>query len=396
MYKYFTGIDVSKDTFDLTVIDNSEKILFNKKLKMTEEGFTIMNAQLSKYSKEELVITMESTGIYHTKLLNYLVKRDYRVSLVNPLLIKSFVNGTNLRKTKTDKKDARNISLFSKRNVDILRIKEKEELDSIKSLARERRKQTKVMSRLKTEIKGLVDQLFPELLKEANIFTDRVLELLKEYPGSNQISKAKLEDINKILSVSNGRNVKLTATNLRELARKSIGLGDKNLELILKIKINTLIFLQREIKDIEKAIGNAINDNDNIKSDIELLKTIRGIGDVTAEDFMLELETIEKFESYKSLTAYIGTDPGIKQSGETINVRCHITKRGNAYLRRTIYLMALGVVRYDEYFREYYDKKISEGKRYKQAIISVANKLIRLIFAMLKYKTVYEPIKKGN
>ena len=182
-------------------------------------------------------------------------------------------------------------------------------------------------------------------------------------------------------------------TELKKLSLETIGIDDENLELILKLKIDTLIYLNNILDKINEAVEKAIGINEHLASDIKLLKSIDGIGDKTAKDFMLELVSIDNFASRKELTAYIGTDPGVKQSGVSLNVNGRITKRGNAYLRRTIYLMALGVIRYDTNFKNYYNKKISEGKRYKQAVIAVANKLIRLIFSILKSKTIYEPTR---
>jgi len=61
-----------------------------------------------------------------------------------------------------------------------------------------------------------------------------------------------------------------------------------------------------------------------------------------------------------------------------------ISKRGNAHLRRIIWLMSVNVVRHNEYFKAYFQRKRAQGLVYKKAMMSVAHKLLRTIFAMMK------------
>ncbi|SDH16153.1 Transposase IS116/IS110/IS902 family protein, partial [Fervidobacterium changbaicum] len=80
-----------------------------------------------------------------------------------------------------------------------------------------------------------------------------------------------------------------------------------------------------------------------------------------------------------------GLDPSIAQSGKS-KVEGHISKRGNAHLRRILWLMAVSVVIHNEYFRTYYERKRQQGIPYKKAIMSVVHKLLRTLYAMLRKK----------
>ena len=112
---------------------------------------------------------------------------------------------------------------------------------------------------------------------------------------------------------------------------------------------------------------------------MEILKSIKGIGDVTAIHFLAEIGDVRRFDNYKKLIAYAGLDPTVHQSGRYVG-QSKISKRGNRHLRRVIWLMAVTVARHNKTFREYYLKKREEGFSYKKAIMSVAHKLIRVIF----------------
>ncbi|MHB1647007.1 MAG: transposase [bacterium] len=126
--------------------------------------------------------------------------------------------------------------------------------------------------------------------------------------------------------------------------------------------------------------------NGSRKEDIEILKSIKGISDITASHFMAEIKDIAKFENRNKLIAFAGTDPGIRESGTSLKISGRISKRGSVSLRRYVYLMAVSVIKYNNYFKDYYCKKKEEGFPHRKAMIALVNKLLRIIFALLTRK----------
>lgn len=96
------GIDISKLTFDVFSEELGHEQFSNDK-----DGFKALKKLLN---KEDLVV-MEATGCYHFQLANYLFGLNYKVSVVNPLVIKRFIQ-MKQQKVKTDKQDAKMIALF--------------------------------------------------------------------------------------------------------------------------------------------------------------------------------------------------------------------------------------------------------------------------------------------
>lgn len=80
----------------------------------------------------------------------------------------------------------------------------------------------------------------------------------------------------------------------------------------------------------------------------------------------------------------------MKRSGQYVG-RLGISKKGNRHLRRTVYLMAMNVIRFEGKFREFYLRLRERGKTYMEAVVAVANKLLRTIYAMLTQHTLYSP-----
>lgn len=389
MIKQFIGIDISKDSFDVTLLEGSGEMKLEVKLAMDREGFDTLLEHLSSYSKEELLVAMEATGIYHLPLLSFLLELGFQCVVVNPILIKSFINSTTLRKTKNDKKDAASIALFSLKSHQSLHLASPDIIENIRPLIRERESLSKDIARLKTEIKANLVQLFPELLKNTNIFTKSILNLLLKAPSRKAIRNLKEKTIQQILDDTSGNKVRITAKEILSLAKTSIAVSDKYLEKVLTSKIRRLIAIQEELSILDSELENSLEDTD-INDNIDILQSIPGIGAVTSKNFMVEVSSVDKFDSARQLCAFIGIDPSVKQSGTSINYKGKISKRGNANLRRTIWQMAIGTIRSCEKFNTYFSKKREEGKKFKQAVIAVANKLLKTIFVMLKNKTKFD------
>ena len=98
---------------------------------------------------------------------------------------------------------------------------------------------------------------------------------------------------------------------------------------------------------------------------------------------------INRFYSGKSLVAYAGLDPKVKQSGVSLKHNTKITKRGSPYLRKSVYISAYIAKRHDPELKEYFDKKINEGKRYKEATVATARKILYRVYAVWKRGTPY-------
>jgi transposase len=389
MIKQFIGIDISKDSFDVTLLESSGEIKLEVKLTMDREGFDTLLEYLSSYAKEELLIAMEATGIYHLPLLSFLLELEFRCVVINPILIKSFIGSTTLRKTKNDKKDAASIALFSLKSHQSLHLASPDIIENIRPLIRERENLSKDIARLKTEIKANVVQLFPELLKNTNIFTKSMLNLLLKAPSRKAIRNLKEQKIQRILDDTSGNKVRITAKDILALAKTSIAVSDKYLEKVLSSKIRRLVATQEELSILDSELENSLEESD-INDDIDILQSIPGIGSITSKNFIVEVSSVDKFNSVKQLCAFIGIDPSVRQSGTSVNYRGKISKRGNANLRRTIWQMAIGAIRSCEKFNAYFSKKREEGKKFKQAVIAVANKLLKTIFVMLKNKTKFD------
>ncbi len=194
------GIDISKDKFDACGITGEEVKLFQISVAMDRKGFEKLKKQLSSFSVSSVLIGMESTASYHVNLFSYLVAAGYKVILINPLQISNYVK-MELRKTKTDKKDAVVIARFLLANGNALIQQATPSLISdLRDLSRQRESLVDEMTSLKIEIKQLLNITFPELEHMAGIFTKSILKLLQQYPSAIALRDADISQLSQTVN----------------------------------------------------------------------------------------------------------------------------------------------------------------------------------------------------
>jgi len=386
----FVGIDVSKDKFDACGITGEGTKLFQISAAMDRKGFEKLKRHFADISVSSVLIGMESTASYHVNLFSYLIAEGYKVILINPLLISNYVK-MELRKTKTDKKDAFVIARFLLANGDALIQRATPSLISdLRDLSRQREGLVDEMTSLKIEIKQLLNITFPELEHMAGIFTKSILKLLQQYPSAFALRDADIGQLAQtLITDSYGHKREEFAQTLIKAARFSVGTNSPAKGMIIKQKISLLLHLKvalQEITDMLMEMARKL-----MEEDINIITSIKGIGEKTAANFLVEMGgDINPFERSGKIIAMAGLDPAVYQSGQHEG-RGKITKRGNRHLRRIIWLMTTSVIQYTDIFKAYYLKRRKEGLPYKRAVLATAHKLVRVIYAMLTQRTTFCP-----
>ena len=141
--------------------------------------------------------------------------------------------------------------------------------------------------------------------------------------------------------------------------------------------------LEQQLEEATGAIKALILASEEVQEKVTLLTSIPGIGPLTASILLVETMHLSRMESSNQWAAYAGLSPVPRQSG-SFTGRTHISKIGNARLRRAFYLCALTASRMKNKFGDFYRHLITQGKPKKVALIALARKLLRVAFAVLK------------
>ena len=128
---------------------------------------------------------------------------------------------------------------------------------------------------------------------------------------------------------------------------------------------------------------------ENMATDYECLRSIPGVGPVTASVLLAETSGLASFDHPKQLTAFAGIAPAPSQSG-TFNGQAHISKIGNPQLRKAFYMAAMQA-RHHAVFQVFYQRLIKRGKKPKLALVALARKLMVIAFTLIKTKQLFDP-----
>ncbi len=380
----YVGIDVAKDKHDCFITNSDGKVLFQVfTIQNNRDGFEALFAKIQSLSTNtsKIKVGLEATGHYSYNLLGYLMDKGLPTYVINPLHTNLYRKSLSLRKTKTDKVDARTIAMMLMSDVNLKSYSDTSyHNEELKSLTRYRFDKVHERAKLKQSVSRLITILFPELEKLVpTLHIASVYAMLFELPSAGKIASCHLTHLSKLLEhASKGRYSRDKAIEIREAARISIGSNMPAKSLELKHTLHLISELDCEITEIESEIKRIM---DEISSPI---LTIPGIGYRMGAMILAEIGDFSRFDSPDKLLAYAGASPSTYQSGQLESSYSHMEKRGSRYLRFALINATKYVCHWDATFGAYLQKKISEGKHYNVAITHATKKLVRLIYAMEK------------
>lgn len=358
----------------------------------TPKGFEKLKQLLEEIEKKTThkpAVILEPTGHYHRVLVLYLQQAGYEVILVNPLQAQR-ARRTGLRKVKTDASDAWHLGdLYYQEENWSAYPGRKEALVDLQFLTREHEFITSLYVQAKLNMRTLVDQIFPSyegVFKD--LYSKTSLNLLEACLTSEGV-KAQTPEAWMGMVKAATQASRSEAWMNRKVAALENAIADNPVQRIpygLEMALRSLLTLVREFQKQLAALEKVILELSETLAEVQLLESIPGVGTKLATAIISEIGDASQFHHPKQLVAYAGIDPSVFSSGKFVATQNKITKRGSKRLRRAMYLAVTCGLRgeLNPRLREYYDRKKSEGKPHKVAVIACANKLLHHVYAMLK------------
>lgn len=374
----YIGIDIAKFKHFASVVSSDGKVIVKPfPFENSRQGFMKLIEEIENF--QDCLIGLESTGHYAENLIDFLYQRNYKIGVINPIQTDA-LRDSNIRKTKTDKIDTTLIvqclmlnkySLVTAKDIDIIKLKR---------LSRFRMEMVQQQTRIKTQLTGCLDIVFPELplFFKGNIHLNTSYALLVKYSSAKTISSTRIDGLTNLLyNNSRGKYNYDKAVELKALAKNSVGLYNPAIELQIQCLIKQLRLYKKQIAEIDESIATLMQIIDSP------ILTIPGIGYTLGAMILSEIGDINKFSNPSKLLAFAGLDPVVKQSGNFQASSTKISKRGSTYLRYAIYRVAFIIIYNNNTFHNYYLEKRTQGKSHRSALGHVSNKLVRVIFKIL-------------
>ena len=367
---YLVGIDISKYKHNCFIATESGVPLKEFVFENNFEGFKLFHQVLSELDQDQDIrIGLESTGHYGTNLKQFIVASRYTYLELNPYLTHQFSKAMSLRKTKTDKVDAKTISNMLG-SVDYKTLHTQfYHINELKQLVRDRDDILTNRSKTLVKLTNILDIVFPEFKP---FFNNRLgstaLFILKKYRSAQRISKLTMKDFNDLKSKSKGKLTYPKFSQLKRLANETIGVQSDVYQKRMLSLIADYVYVDQSLDEIDQDIIHLFKE---VKTK---LTTIAGLGIIQAATIYAEIGDIHLFSNPQKLIAYVGFDVSISQSGMSEH-HGHIVKRGSPLLRKAIWIYALSSLKFIPSLNDYYHKKKAEGKHHKVALTHVCRKI---------------------
>jgi len=368
------GIDVSKYKHNGFIATEGGVRFSEFVFQNSQEGFQVFLKQLQALDPhQEIRIGLESTGHYGMNLKQFIAASGYTYLEFNPNKTHQFSKAMSLRRSKTDKVDARVIS-------NLLGIVDYKTLQSsfyhineLKQLVRDRDDIMTNRSKTLNRLTNLIDITFPEYKPFfRNNWGVTALFILKKYHSSVRIAKWTTRDYEQIKSVSMGKMTYPRFNNLRALAAKTVGVRSEIYDQRIQRVILDYEYSDASLQEIDARITELFEHAPS------KLRSLPGMGPVMAATIYAEVGNFHLFPSATKLIAYCGYDVSVEQSGLSEH-HGKMVKHGPPLLRKAVWTYAFQSLRFIPALHDYYLRKKSEGKHHKVALAAVCRKLIRII-----------------
>jgi len=391
-FMFYLGIDIGKNTHVASMIGDDGKPIFRAfSFSNTTDGGQSLLAKLSDVAASDIVIGLEATGHYWLAVYSFLHDKGYKLHVINPIQTDGWRKGVEIRRRKTDVIDSVLIAELVRYGNFIEAQLPEEAILSLKNLTRFRSYLVDSIGDLKRKVICVLDQVFPEYQSVfSNVFGKTSKEILLQFSSPSDLEDVSADTLAELLAQLSRKKLGVKAAEkLTATASNSFGITfcRDSFTFQLRMLIEQIKYIESQVKDTETEIGAYMSE---LNSPI---MTIPGIGKTTGAVILGEIGGIERFDAPQKLVAFSGIDATVLQSGEFEGTRNRMSKRGSPYLRRALYQAALVACtgrNPDPVLREFYLKKMSEGKHHSTSIGAVARKLCYIIFAVLKENRPFE------
>ena len=391
-----------------------------------KEGTGNKNTCNRNIEPKSLHFVMEATGSYHTKALFGISKRNYPVYVLNPVISKRYTE-EQMKRVITDKESSKSLAQYAFVSL------------STNNILNGQSKDYNMLSKFRFNSKfegypcrknrdndykdnGYEDNgysingsgnsnCFDNKNKNTNTNCNNSLchhsnnhsNNRSNYNDDSNSGNASSENNN----YNNASEIK-SSIKLRILVKTSEGLIRTKTRILNQIEalnqypegfseeakesLEQLVAeIDKRIEHIRNTIKEMIKDNEETKKIYGRITEIPGIGERTASSIIAYFGSFSSFESAKQVASYIGLTPSIKESGKSVKKKGYaISKTGNPYLRQVLFMASLSASQYNPQCSLLYKRLLNRGKDKKLIHIAVAHKLIRQIFAVVKYGRVYD------
>ncbi|MGF6506083.1 IS110 family transposase [Paraburkholderia sp. 32] len=388
----FVGVDVGKGHHHAVALDRTGKRLYNKALPNDEAKLRAVITELKTHGQLLFVVDQPAT----VGALPLAVARDEGVLVAYlPGLAMRRIADLHAGEAKTDARDAAIIAEAARSMPHALRSLRlvDEPLAELTMLCGFDDDLAAQITQTSNRIRGLLTQIHPALERVLGPRLDHpaVLDLLERYPSPAELAATSEKTLaNRLTKLAPRMGKSLAAEIVQALREQAVIVpGTQAATIVMPRLAQQLASLRKQRDEVASEVERLVQAHPLWP----VLTSMPGVGVRTAARLLTEVAH-KAFASAAHLAAYAGLAPVTRRSGSSIRGE-HPSRRGNKVLKRALFLSAFAALR-DPISRDYYSRKVQQGKRHNQALIALARRRCDVLFAMLRDGTLYQPKSAPN
>jgi transposase len=389
-------VDLHKRHHTAVFVNGFKRKLGELKFENKPSAFPQLLSEVKKYLKKGMIpaFGLEDTGGYGRSLAVYLVENKQIVKEVNPALPNG-VRKANPIVQKSDSWDAECVAqVLVDKFEDLPTSNPMDMYWMIGQLVTTRSAVAKEQATLLNQLHTQLAYHYPSYHK---FFTEldgkTSLAFFEKYPAPHHLEGVEIAQLAEFLRKHSNYGLSTRkAEQILSLVKQDGGTKSEyqgKRDFIVQSYIRRIVHCKQEVLAVEKQLIGIMKDT------AYKLETMHGIDLVTAAAFVAEIGDIRRFGTADKLARYSGIAPVVSGSGD--RHRHYKCNQGNRVLHELFYRLAcrqIGVIKGSKqpnnpYYYEYYQRKLSEKKTKKQAIVCIMRKLVDVIYALMKNKTEY-------
>ena len=348
--------------------------------------------KLREKTGREPAVIYEYTGVYAFPLLTFFVSEGYTIYQIAPLE-SAKKRKSEIRSTKNDSMDTRTIAsiYYGDRKKPLTPFKiQDQKYEDLKEMSRRYQFEVSMAITEKNRYHRCLDAVWPCFDEVIDYESDISLDVIIEFghPANIKTAKGVLSAMKKNHPGRSGKREK-TAERIVEYTKNHNSGVSMNSYMVRELQE-----FARRVKEGKRRINAVLDDLIALAlttDEFRLLQTIPSVNARSAVSIVAEIGDISRFSTAKGLIAFAGLDPTVNESGKKDSKHLQITKKGNKYLRTSLYLSVTNICHWhpESFISKFVDSKIKDGLPKKAAKVAGSAKLLRLIYSMFTNGTCY-------
>lgn len=394
------GIDIGSESHHVIIMDDSGKILCDRKVTHRFSGFHEAIGEfkgIEEQQRGEITFAIEGKNGYGAPFDRILMENGFKLYNVDNLKLRRFrdVFGAEWR---NDRRDAKMLAKMLKLKDHVDAEEEKAFIavektpavhEKLRILSRHQQSLIDEKVRIQNRLKKRLLEVCPDILEYGDTDGKKLLQILKKYPDFSRYKKITLGALLKIETIG-----KKTAISIMEGLRNIQYVEE--LAGIYKAIISSHCRRILELKEEIEILDREMEETGEKSSEVMRLKSIMGVGTKLSSRLAGEIGDIRRFNRESQLAVYCGVACIDDDSGKSKKTKA--IYKANGICKATMIEIAGCTIRYVQESKTYYEKKRAEGKDHNHALRCLARQLIKVIFKMLKEDRDYivkEEMKKA-